>query len=174
MCYADEIFKDINFIKDVRPIYEISNYGRVRNKKTGKILKPYVNPKGYHQITMCCEKGNKTKLVHRLVALAFISNPKNKPQVNHIDENRHNNHVVNLEWVTEWENSNHGTRNKKISKPVIVFDEYWDWIGEFDSIKSASEHLKIDVSSISKCCKGRIDTCKGLIFKFKAEQENIA
>lgn len=66
---------------------------------------------------MIDKDGNKKdENVHRLVALAFIDNPNNLPQVNHIDENKLNNNVVNLEWVNEKQNANHGTRNKRISE----------------------------------------------------------
>lgn len=89
-------------IKDL-PNYDVSNFGRVRNNKTYRILKPKLI-RGYESV--CLRKDNKNiyKRVNRLVAEAFIHNPLNKPLVNHIDYNPRNNNVENLEWVTNSEN----------------------------------------------------------------------
>lgn len=89
-------------IKDL-PNYDVSNFGRVRNNKTYRILKPKLI-RGYESV--CLRKDNKNiyKRVNRLVAEAFIPNPLNKPLVNHIDYNPRNNNVENLEWVTNSEN----------------------------------------------------------------------
>lgn len=98
--------------------YQVSNFGRVKRiYKNGKqrVLKPVLNRNGYLRI--CLSKGNEKKIfsIHRLVAQAFIPNPLSKPQINHIDGNKLNNHVENLEWVTGSENQRHavGTGLKK-------------------------------------------------------------
>lgn len=91
--------------------YEISNFGRVRNKRNGRILKPYFNDKGYLSVKLFCKNKGKHKRVHRLVAEAFIPNIGAKPQVNHIDHNKKNNAVWNLEWVTPQENTDHEIRS---------------------------------------------------------------
>lgn len=82
--------------------YSISNLGNVKNDKTGRILKTYTKPSGYKQVQL----GRKTipQYIHRLVANAFISNPFNKPQVNHINGKKYDNRAENLEWVTAQEN----------------------------------------------------------------------
>lgn len=101
-----EIWKDI---EEFNGKYEISSCGRLRNKASKSVLKPRKNYKGYLDIKVC----GKTKLMHRMVAQAFILNLDNKPQVNHIDEDKTNNNVGNLEWCTAKENSNWGTRNDR-------------------------------------------------------------
>ena len=88
--------------------YEVSNFGRVRNKK-GHIIKLQVGTYGYLQVNLDFNGKNKTKKVHRLVAKAFIPNIENKPQVNHIDGNKKNNHINNLEWCTKSYNHTYGT-----------------------------------------------------------------
>ena len=93
-------------IKDY-PNYEVSRSGEVRNIKTGRILKHALNIRNYHFVNLCNENGPKSKVIHRLVAIAFIPNPENYPQVNHKDGNKINNHVSNLEWVTNQMNAKH-------------------------------------------------------------------
>lgn len=102
-------------------LYQVSNTGRVRSlnyRRTGKtkVIKQSTNKGGYKSV--CLYKDGKLKgySVHRLVALAFIPNPLNLPQVNHIDENPSNNAVWNLEWCTPKYNSNYGNCRKKISE----------------------------------------------------------
>lgn len=107
----EEIWKDI---KEYEGIYQVSNLGRVKSlkhSKEGKLLKGRVTGKGYLSVALFRNSVRKSNSIHRLVAEAFIPNPENKPEVNHIDENKLNNDVSNLEWVTSKENSNHGTRN---------------------------------------------------------------
>ena len=104
--------------------YSINNQGDIRNDTTGKILKKNVSSSGYLDCHICYKDStNKTKskgvTIHRLVALAFIPNPDNLPQVNHKDEDKTNNCVDNLEWCTAKYNSNYGNHNDKISKSRI-------------------------------------------------------
>jgi hypothetical protein len=86
--------------------YEISNGGKVRNSKTGRILKP-ANKGGYMSVGLTINDLRKTQSIHQLVGLTFIDNPENKPHINHIDKNKSNNHVNNLEWCTPAENNAH-------------------------------------------------------------------
>lgn len=97
--------------------YAISNYGNVKNIKTNYQLKTRVNSyTGYVQIGVRKDGKAKTFNVHRLVALAFIQNPTNLPEVNHRDEDKTNNQVSNLEWCDREYNANYGTRNERVRK----------------------------------------------------------
>lgn len=95
--------------------YSVSNYGDVKNNRTGKLMKPRKNEKGYLRIGLTTNGKQKCMRVHRLVAQAFIPNPENKPEVNHIDFDKENNCVNNLEWVTGKENTKHSLGNRKRS-----------------------------------------------------------
>lgn len=105
-----EIFKQIDGYED----YEVSTWGRVFNKRTGNFLTPYHRHKGYLRVGLKNSKGIKHFKVHRLVAKAFIPNPENKPQVNHIDGNPGNNSVTNLERVTNKENREKAEEIRKL------------------------------------------------------------
>lgn len=103
--------------------YQVSNTGKVRSlnyKRTGKtkILKIREDKNGYTVVTLTKNSKKKTYSVHRLVAQAFIPNPNNLPCINHIDEDKTNNTVWNLEWCTHEYNINYGTHNKKVSKTL--------------------------------------------------------
>ena len=86
--------------------YEVSNLGKVRNKKTKRILKP-CNNGGYLYVGLRCNGSAKTFKIHQLVGLCFIENPNNRQQINHIDKDRTNNNISNLEWCTAAENNAH-------------------------------------------------------------------
>ena len=104
--YAPEYWKDIEGFSG----YQVSNYGRVKNNKTGKILKPYLT-RGYLRVSLYNDSGRKCKLVHRLVAEAFLPNPNNKSDVNHINGCKTDANVCNLEWVSASENMSHAHNN---------------------------------------------------------------
>lgn len=96
--------------------YEISNYGKIRNKKTGRIRKTTINNKGYEQILVYINKKPKSYYVHRVVANNFIDNPNNFKEINHMDENKLNNKIDNLEWCDSKYNLLYGTRVQRILK----------------------------------------------------------
>ena len=100
--------------------YEVSNFGRVKNLKTNNIIKPDKEEKGYCRLSVKINGVKKHFAIHRLVALAFIPNPLNKPQVDHIDNNKSNNHVSNLRWVSNKENAQ--ARWERIRKALSQYE----------------------------------------------------
>ncbi len=123
----NEIWKDI---KDYEGLYEVSNLGRVRNVLRDKQLKPSINTHGYYRVALTKDKKAKHFKVHRLVALNFIGEQETPDRrfVNHIDLDKSNNTLMNLEWVTRMENQCHGFKNKKTSSKypgVSYWAGYW-------------------------------------------------
>lgn len=178
--------------------YEVSNYGNVRSinriiidskgnalNYKSKLLKPAKNRDGYLQVGF--SKNNKTNsyFVHILVAKAFISNPENKPTVNHKDGIKSNNYVNNLEWATKSEQTIHALNNKLrkmpnawigkfgskhcASKCVIQYDKNNVQIAEYNSIIEAANITHINKSSISGVCTGRKKSAGGFIWKYNVQ-----
>lgn len=167
----NEIWKTI----DDYPDYMVSNMGRVKslgNDKTRKekILKGGKDKYGYLFVKLWKEGKHKMFRIHRLVATAFIDNPNNLPQVNHIDEDKSNNRVDNLEFCTAEYNLNYGTHNEKIAKslsiPILQFSKTGDFIKKWDSTMQVERELGINQSSITKCCKGKRKTANGYIWYY--------
>lgn len=158
--------------------YEVSNKGRVRSiKKDGSfaVRSPYVSNCGYMRLWLYDCGRNKQVYVHRLVAEAFLQNTLNKPQVNHIDCNKANNNLENLEWATREENMKHADINGKMEnlhaytrrkrtplKSIDVFGEE----KVFNSIVDASRELGIEPSGVYKALKGILKTRAGYRFEY--------
>ena len=100
--------------------YEVSNLGRIRNLKTKRIINPDKEEKGYRRLSIKRKGKRKHFAIHRLVAIAFIPNPENKRQVDHIDNDKSNNRVDNLRWVSNQENSNY--RWERIRKALKFYE----------------------------------------------------
>lgn len=140
--------------------YLVSNTGKVKNIHNGNVLKNNPCKNGYLKVDLRYEK-KRTVLVHRLVAEAFLSNPNKYPQVNHKDENKHNNCVDNLEWCDAKYNVNYGENSKIRNSRVMQCDMDGNVIKIFESIKEASRELNIIEQSISMCCRGVRKTASG-------------
>lgn len=158
--------------------YEISNLGKIRSFKKDKnnfILKQRITKGGYLRITLYKNGMAKKYLVHRLVAQTFIPNPENKPQINHLDGNKQNNKVDNLEWCTNSENQKHayktGLEKPRCPHPKQVnqYDLEGNFIKQWDTIKNASRNLNIKDSNISRACKNKSKTAGGYIWKYVNE-----
>ncbi|WP_449460488.1 NUMOD4 domain-containing protein [Streptococcus suis] len=109
-----EIWKDIPTYEGH---YQASNHGRIRSiKSTPRILVEDLQPNGYKRVYLWKNGKKKNKLVHRLVALTFISNCENYTDVNHIDEDKTNNVVTNLQWCSRFYNMNYGSVKERIGK----------------------------------------------------------
>lgn len=163
-----EIWKDI---EGYEGIYQVSNLGRVKRVTTGRILKGGKNKGGYLGVSLSKNSVISQQRIHRLVAETFIPNQENKPEVNHIDENKTNNKVSNLEWMTAKENSNHGTRNKRVSKiksiQIIATNLKTGESQEFNSSNECAAQLCLEGSNIAAVLKGRRNHTGGYTFKYK-------
>lgn len=170
-----EIWKDI---EEYEGIYQVSNLGRVKSSYTNSILKGCKTSNGYIKVNLYKNGIVSTKTIHRLVAQAFISNSENKSQVNHIDENKTNNVISNLEWSTAKENNNHGTRNERAAKaisktksiPIIATNIKTDESTEFNSSKECARQLGLHKGNISHVLTGRLKHTSGYTFKYKEEK----
>ena len=183
-----EIWKDI---KGFEKMYKISNLGNVKSLDRycvdrfvkGIEMKKETN-KGYKRVVLQKNRKRKRFLVHRLVAIHFIKNPKNKKYVNHIDGNPANNNVNNLEWCTSSENQLHAYRiglqkplkgkdNEKC-KPVFMIDLKTNKIlKEFYSAGEAQEKTGVYRTGIRNCCRGVVKTAGGFNWEYKNNKFNI-
>lgn len=202
----EEIWKDI---EGYEGLYQVSNFGRAKScaryvKRFSKhvVQKMFIKEKilsfgytnGYPLISLSKDGFVKKQSIHRLVAIAFIPNPNNLPQVNHIDGNRGNNNIKNLEWVTNTENQRHSwkylnrvnpNKGKKFSEETRrKMKLYWATHSNghckkvycvelnkyFNSIIGACRELKIS-RCINLCCEGKRQTCGGYHWRWAEESE---
>lgn len=169
-----EVWKDI---EGYEGLYQVSNFGRIKSlpKKKGNgvgyitntsFLKLCVNHNGYCIVNLSKHSVLTFKQVHRLVARAFIPNPENKEQVNHINGVKTDNRLENLEWCTNGENQKHRhsvLKQKPYGKPIVCIESG----KEFTSAFVAGKQEKIDSSTITACCRGRRKTAGGYHWKYK-------
>ena len=146
----NEMEEQFKPIKGFEGLYEVSNLGRVKSLIRNIILKPSYDKTGYHILSLYKGKKHNTKTVHRLIAMGFIQNLENKPEVNHINGIKSDNRIENLEWATRKENVNHAhmtglcdARIKTMNKQTI--DLYTGII--FNSLKQACESLNLKSST---------------------------
>ena len=181
--------KDVNNFED----YTVDTEGRVYSKRKQRYLKQSINKFGYCKVTLQKDKYKKIYSVHRLVAEAFIDNPQKLPQVNHIDGNKQNNNVSNLEWSSAKHNMNEAVRiglfdnckkvqrenaiknnlnkyhvlaNEVTKKRIAQYDKQNNFINEYESISEASRQTGITIASISYSATGKRKTGGGYIWHF--------
>lgn len=156
--------------------YSVSNFGRVKNDKTNKIRTPFVDYRGYQQVVI----KNKHFKIHRIVALNFIENKNNLPQINHKDGNKLNNHYSNLEFCNGSYNLKHAYKNglkkpskiKHITKKIIQKDKRGNIIKEWNSASEAGNFLNICPSHIYECCNNKRKTSKNFCWEYMKENNN--
>lgn len=165
--------------------YEVSNQGRVRSKY--RVLTPTPTNKGYLRVNITKNGKSKSYRVHRLVAQAFIPNPDNKPQVDHINTDKSDNRVENLRWVTGPENcqneltSKHNSqrqigeknhmygktgKNNHSSKAIIQYDTDGYMLRKWDSMMDVERELGIYSTQISAVCKSKKTTAGNYVWKY--------
>lgn len=182
-----EIWKDI---KGCKNLYQVSNLGKVKSLKREiqikngntrslpeKILSQRQNEKGYPVVSLCINKKNTTKKVHRLMAEVFIPNPKNFPQVNHKDGNKINNIVdldnlygetTNLEWCNNSENQIHSVAHGlRKTKKVIQYDLDGNFIKEWFNCATAAKELNLKTSNISRVCNKQRHKYHNFLWEYK-------
>ena len=186
-----EVFRDV---LGYEGLYQVSNYGRVKSLERKnifycglrkkhlerptkeKILNYNKSNRGYLQVCLTKDGKSKTYTVHRLVAKAFLPNLKNKKQVNHIDGNKENNNIDNLEWVTSSENNKHafitGLNKPHNMRKVNQYDLQGNFIKQWNSITDflKENNLNLKNSNITTCCKGKRKNAYGFIWKYADEE----
>lgn len=173
--------------------YQVSNYGKVRSltrkvscmggQRTikGKLLKPTVSSNLYLTVDLRQHQKHKTQFIHRLVAQAFIPNPKKYNVINHKDNNPQNNIVTNLEWCTQSYNVKYSYTNGNAKptsgcfkkgyipynlKKVSQYDKEGNLINTYDSVKLAAKSIKRTPTSIFHCLAGRTKYTAGCIWRY--------
>ena len=180
-----EIWKDV---PGYEGLYQVSNMGRVKSlARTRKMNLPgrdtasvserilkFGASQGYHAVTLAKDGINRKIRLHKLVALVFVPNPDNKPDINHKDGDKHNNRSDNLEWVTPSENQRHaistGLRKDELRrKRVNQYDRNGNFIRSWNGYVEIKEALGIPCQSVCGCCKGRCPTAYGYIWRLAGE-----
>lgn len=154
--------------------YEISNLGKIRNKKTGRILKTSINNKGYERVIIYINKKPKCYYIHKIVANVFLENPNNFKEINHKDENKLNNCVNNLEWCSSKYNANYGTRTKRILKSkeknlktIIQKNKQGNIIKIWKNILEIQEKTTYNKQCIYRCCIGKYKSYRNYIWEYE-------
>lgn len=154
------------------PQYEISIEGKVRNKQSKQLKKPSVSKRGYPVVSLQKDHKQYLKTVHILLARTFLPNPDDKPMINHIDGDKTNYSIDNLEWVTSQENTIHAVKTGLLlptgEKEVIQFTQDMTEVARFVSASEASRQTGIKRCNICGVARGnvRAKTAGGFIWRY--------
>ena len=141
-------------IPEFRDTYSVSNLGDVMNHRTNRILRPVQTGLGYVQVTLYDKGVHKKIAVHRLVARAFIPNPNNYPEVNHLDSNRANNRADNLEWCTHKQNIHYAAIRGRMGGDRSFYHTNTESIKKILKEKKMNQKNEVDARSFPEICKG--------------------
>ena len=175
MVEIEEIWKDI---KGYEGLYQVSNFGRVKNLRRDKVLK-LSERGGYLRVALTINYNSKWFSVHRLVAQCFLPNVNNLPQVNHKDGVKTNNNISNLEWCTNKENSRHAWRNNlcnntfRKNRLILQKDDKGKVLKVWERFSEIEEKLKITKKNICSCCHGKRKRAGGYMWEFKKEEKCV-
>ena len=191
--------EEFRWIKGFEGLYQISNLGRVyslrrvdslNRQKGGNYVSARLTPTGYVIVSLNKDGKRYTKFLHRVVAQAFIRNPDNKPEVDHIDADKTNNVVENLRWVTRTENMNNpithvamsgnalknpisGDKNP-FSRRIAQYTLDGDFVAEYESAGLAKKATSVGLTSIQRCARGERKSAGGFIWKYTAKAKIVA
>lgn len=173
---AEDENKEIEVDDEMRDIpgfegrYAVTRDGQVWSYITHRFLTLRADKDGYLRVHLHDSNGKEKLMgVHRLVAMAYIPNPENKPTVNHKSEVKTDNRVENLQWATMAEQNAHGTRLARIGAALGKHVYCVELDQEFPSIRATCEALNLYPAGIRNCCNGKQKTCGNYHFKFISE-----
>ena len=146
-------------IKGYEGLYAVTSCGKVWSYKYKKFLKPGVNRDGYLFVVLCKDGQNKLYKIYRLVAEAYIPNPENLPQVDHIDNDKTHNYVNNLQWITNRDNV-----RKSNNKPILQYDLDGNFIREWECAADVGREAS---RNILHCLKGRTKSAYNYFWVYK-------
>ena len=163
----------LNFVPNTSCKYIAYTDGRIYSIRANRFLEASLNNGGYCETYLNYTNRKGTRLWHRIIAHTFIPNTENKPQINHIDANKENNRVENLEWATPQENMNHVAKNRLNPRStwVCLLNEERDIIRIFETISIAGRELKTKHHDVIHSCNGNIDKTKGFRLRYYDENE---
>ena len=152
-------------VKGYEGLYGITSCGKVWSYKRQKFLKPYYDTNGYLQVSLYKNGNHKVIRIHKLVAEAYIPNPDNLPQVDHIDNDKNHNYINNLQWLTGRDNVRKGN-----NIPILQYDLDGNFIREWECAADVGKEVK---GNICHCLKGKYKQAYGYIWKYKNWYKHI-
>ena len=161
-----ELWKSLDFME--LSDYQISTFGNVKTVYNGYVTRGSKNAEGYLMTILTGAGFTKNQLAHRVSALAFWPNPENKPSVDHLDQNKENNHVLNLRWATYHEQRDNTTKTStnKSGRPVCQYDLQGNFIKLWDNLTRASEGVKITKGAITVACRNPTRTAAAHFWRY--------